>query len=211
MLLIIISYGEEDDDGFLVDKTRYWPFPKSPHRVQLTLILTRLVPLYTFFYTNWRVIPLGNFSWRYQRYFRRDCHSLFLLPIAQIFLPSQIKCCPPPEVCQACPSSQFSNPSLIYRELVLPAWQIRKEGNKHLSSCYHMPETVLGTDCDSSNSPKHSFYILRNQELRVGTDLLRVILVSDQDLNTNLCNSTVLHSVPHHETTRYQEKKAAGL
>lgn len=74
-----------------------------------------------------------------------------------------------------------------------------------------MPETVLGTDCDSSNSLKHSFYILRNQELRVGTNLLRVILVSDQDLNTSLCNSTVLLSFPHHETTRYQEKKAAGL
>lgn len=39
--------------------------------------------------------------------------------------------------------------------------------------------------------------------------MLRVILISDQDLDPNLSNSRVLLLIPHPENTRYQERKTA--
>ena len=105
----------------------------SQSPLTLTPILTRLALLYTCFYTQWGLIPLNDFS-RCLQGPLRDTVSAYFSSFLQIFLHSQIKYCLPPEVCQACPSSQFSNPSLIYWELILPAWQMRKDGIRHILS-----------------------------------------------------------------------------
>lgn len=79
-----------------------------------------------------------------------------------------------------------------------------------LLSCHHMPGTALGTNFNSVwFSPALILHRENSRAQGGGTDVLRVILISDQDLDPNLSNSRVLLLIPHPENTRYQERKTA--
>lgn len=79
-----------------------------------------------------------------------------------------------------------------------------------LLSCHHMPGTALGTNFNSVwFSPALILHRENSRAQGGGTNVLRVILISDQDLDPNLSNSRVLLLIPHPENTRYQERKTA--